>query len=315
MNETGIKTLRDLLEAFLIHGRTRNFRPRTIESYRIECRRFLDWIETRHGVATADRLRRSQLDAWLRHLANHRTPRGLPLTIKTVRMRIAVLRTFLKYLAARGYILARLPDALVAPREPQTLPMSVLTHAQVKKLLVSVRTNTPLGVRDRAILELLYTSGIRSCEILSLNLTDINLPAGTAKVEGKGGKERIVPIGRSASRWIESYIQGVRPFITIDDPDEQALFISYQGTRFKYSGLLRMVHIHADKLGFDVNVSPHTFRRSCTTELIRGGANMYHVKELLGHESLEMLKPYTRLTIQDLKKTHERTHPRERDDS
>jgi len=314
MNDGQVTTLRDLLDAFLVHGRTRNFRPRTIDSYRTECMRFLDWVEARHGVTTADRLRRSQLDAWLRHLANHRTPRGLPLTIKTVRMRIAVLRTFLKYLAARGYILGSLPDALVAPREPQTLPLSVLTHAQVKKLLASVRTGTPLGVRDRAILELLYTSGIRACEILALDVGDVDLHAGTAKVTGKGGKERVVPIGKSALRWIESYIQGVRPFVTIDDPDEQALFISYQGTRFKYSGFRRMVHIHADRLGFDVNVSPHTFRRSCTTELIRGGANMYHVKELLGHESLEMLKPYTKLTIQDLKKTHERTHPRERDD-
>jgi len=314
MDNANVTTLRDLLDAFLVHGRTRNFRARTMDSYRAECARFLDWLEARHGVVTADRLRRSQLDAWLRHLAEHRTPRGLPLTVKTMRMRIAVLRTFLKYLAVRGYILGSLPDALVAPREPQTLPLSVLTHAQVKKLLRSVHTDTPQGIRDRAILELLYTSGMRAAEIIGLDVADVDLHAGTAKVEGKGGKERVVPIGRSALRWVESYIQGVRPFVTIDEPDEQALFINYQGTRLKYGGLRRMVHVHADRLGFDVTVSPHTFRRSCTTELIRGGANMYHVKELLGHESLEMLKPYTKLTIRDLKKTHERTHPRERDE-
>ena len=309
-----VTTLRDLLDEFLAHGRTRNFRPRTIDSYKIECTRFLNWLESRHDVVTADRLRRSHLDAWLRHLTDHRTPRGLPLTVKTIRMRIAVLRTFLKYLAVRGYILGSLPDALVAPREPKTLPMSVLTHAQVKKLLGSVRTDTPQGVRDRAILELLYTSGIRACEIIALDVADVDIHAGTAKVTGKGGKERVVPIGRSALRWLETYIRAIRPFVTRDDPDEQALFISYQGERLKYSGLRRMVHVRAEHLGFDVHVSAHTFRRSCTTELIRGGANMYHVKELLGHESLEMLKPYTKLTIQDLKKTHERTHPRERDD-
>ena len=306
-------TLRDLLEEFLLHGRTRNFRPRTIDSYRAECTRFLDWLESRHRVVMPDQLRRSNLDAWLRHLSTHRTPDGLPLTIKTVAMRIAVLRTFLKYLAVRAYILGTLPDVLLAPKVPQTLPLSVLTHAQVKKLLTSVRTDTPRGVRDRAILELLYSSGLRSCEITGLNVGDVDLHAATAKVTGKGGKERVVPIGRSALRWVETYIRAVRPFVTRTDPNEQALFIGREGTRLLYAGLRFMVHAYADRLGFDLNVTPHTFRRSCTTELIRGGANMYHVKELLGHESLDMLKPYTRLTIQDLKKTHEKTHPREQD--
>ena len=306
-------TLRDLLEEFLLHGRTRNFRPRTIESYRVECERFLDWLETHHRVSMADQLRRSNLDAWLRHLTIHRTPRGLPLTIKTVATRIAVPRAFLKYLAVRAYILGTLPDVLLAPKEPQTLPLSVLTHVQVKKLLASVRTHTPQGVRDRAILELLYSSGLRSCEIIGLNIGDVDFHTATAKVTGKGGKERVVPIGRSALRWLETYLRAIRPFVMRHDPGEQALFISRRGARLLYAGLRFMVHAYADRLGFDVNVSPHTFRRSCTTELIRGGANMYHVKELLGHESLDMLKPYTRLTIQDLKKTHERTHPRERD--
>ncbi len=314
MSEAKIKTLRDLLNDFLEHGRTRNFRPRTIDSYRTECTRFLNWLESRYDVTTADRLRRSHLDSWLRHLTDHRTARGLPLTVKTIRMRIAVLRTFLKYLAVRAYILGSMPDVLLAPKEPQTLPMSVLTHAQVKKLLTAVHTDTPQGIRNRAILELLYTSGIRAAEVLALDVGDVDLHAATAKVTGKGGKERVVPIGKSAMRWVETYIKGVRPFVTRDDPDEQGLFISYQGVRLTYSGLRRVIHVHTEPLGFDVHVSAHTFRRSCTTELIRGGANMYHVKELLGHESLDMLKPYTKLTIQDLKKTHEKTHPRERDD-
>lgn len=314
MSEPRIKTLRNLLDEFLMHGRARNLRPRTIESYRLEIGRFLDWLESAHGVLTGDRLRRSHLDAWLRHLNMHRTRSGLPMTVRTVSMRIAVVRAFLKHLALRSCISRALPEVLVSPRQPQTLPVNVLTHAQTRKLLSSVRTDTPQGVRDRAILELLYSSGLRSCEIIALDVGDVNLHEGTAKVTGKGGKERIVPIGRSALRWVETYIRAVRPFVTRDDPGEQAVFISYQGERLQYGGLRRMVHVYADRLGFDVNVTPHTFRRSCTTELIRGGANMYHVKELLGHESLEMLKPYTRLTIRDLKKTHEKTHPREHDD-
>lgn len=313
MSQMNTKTLRDLLESFLIHGQTRNFRPRTIDSYRVECVRFLDWLEMHHGIVTSDRLCRSQLDGWGRHLVQHRTASGLPLSVNTIRMRVAVLRSFLKHLARCGYILGTLPDALVAPKGHQPLPTSVLSHAQVKTLLTSVRVDIPQGIRDRAILELLYTSGMRAAEIIGLNVNDVNLNAATARVRGKGGKERLVPIGRSALNWLENYLRGVRPFITIDDPNEEALFINYQGARLKYGGLRRMVHVHADRLGFDVNVSPHTFRRSCATELIRGGANLYHVKELLGHESIEMLKPYTQLTIMDLKSTHRKTHPRERE--
>jgi len=313
MEKTTATDLPILLENCLAQSASRNLRPLTIESYRVECTRFLIWLELHHGVHTADRLRLSHIDAWLRYLSNYRTRFGLPLSIKTQRTRVATLRTFFRYLALRGYILSRLLDALIAPKEPQTLPLSVLNHAQVKKLLARIQTNHGQGVRDRAILELLYSSGIRSCEVLALDLGDIDLYASTAKISGKGGKERMVPIGQSALRWIESYIQGVRPFARIKDPQEQGLFISYRGTRLKYSGLRRIVHIHSNQLDFEVHVSAHTFRRSCTTELIRGGANMYHVKELLGHESLETLKPYTKLTIQDLKKTHEKTHPRERD--
>ena len=233
---------------------------------------------------------------------------------KTIRLRVAVLRSFLKYLAQQGDIRKDLPDALVSPKDEQMLPASVLTHAQVRNLMNRVGTGTSLGYRDRAILELLYTSGIRAAELLGLNVEDVDLKCATARVMGKGRKERMVPIGKTALRYLETYLVAVRPFMTRDDPHDAALFLSYQGERLTYTGLRRMVHVYADPLGFDVSVSPHTFRRTCTTELIRGGANMYHVKELLGPESLEMLKPYTKRTIQDLKKTHEKCHPRERQD-
>jgi site-specific recombinase XerD len=308
-----MKTLTDLLEAFLAHGRALNHSGRTLKEYKSCVRCFLQWLEDHYDIRSADRLGPDHLEQWLHHLGVRRRPTGLPLKIKTVRVRIATLRSFLKYLAKHAYVQNDLPDALVAPKDEERLPTSVLSHEQMDRLLTSVDVSSPLGQRDRTILEILYTSGIRAAELLGLDIGDVDIRNATARVMGKGRKERVVPIGKCALRLLESYLAGIRPFL-IGDPEEEALFISRQGGRLTYTGLRRMVHIYADPLGFDVSVSPHTFRRSCATELIRSGANPYHVKELLGHESLDMLKPYTRLTIEDLKRTHELTHPREQDE-
>ena len=131
---------------------------------------------------------------------------------------------------------------------------------------------------------------------------------------GKGRKERIVPVGKTALRYLESYVKAVRPFLVRGKTDN-ALFLTAEGERLPYRRLLKIVHKYTDNMDLNVTVTPHTFRRSCTTELIRGNANIYHVKELLGHESLDTLKHYAKLNITDLKKTHARCHPREKDRS
>src|SRR6056297_3397512 len=167
--------------------------------------------------------------------------------------------------------------------------------------------------RDRAMLELLYSTGIRAGEVLALDVARVDLKNATATVYGKGRKERVVPIGKTALRYTESYLTAVRPFL-LRDRTEQAVFLDPKGERLPYHCFRRLVHKYADALGIAVNVTPHTFRRSCTTELLRSGANMYHVKDLLGHESLDTLKHYAKLTITDLRATHRQCHPRERSD-
>jgi len=162
-------------------------------------------------------------------------------------------------------------------------------------------------------MEVLYSSGIRIAELLGLDLGDVDSGNATAKVLGKGRKERIVPVGRTALQYLEGYIKAVRP-IAVGASAEKAIFVNNQGQRYPYYTFLRQLHIYAQRARVPVNVTPHTFRRSCTTELLRGDANMYHVKELLGHESLDTLKHYAKLTILDLKKEHKRCHPRERED-
>jgi len=309
-----MKTLLDWLTDYLAHGQSLLLSRYSLRSARYHGQAFLDWLETAAQVTTADRLQTVHLENWQKHLAGHRTGRGLPLKPASLNKQIESLRGFFKYLAGHGVIPLALSEKLQYVKQPHLLPSSVLDHAQVKTVLKAVPTTDAQGWRDRAMLELLYSSGIRAGELLGLNVADVDLTSATALVMGKGSKQRVVPIGRTALRLLESYLRAIRPFL-VRDPQETALFLNRKGQRMPYHTLLRQVHQYAAKHPLEVNVTPHTFRRSCTTELIRAGANLYHVKELLGHESLETLRHYTRLTIADLKKTHEKCHPRERGES
>ena len=307
------KTLHDLLRDYLAYKAALHYSQATLNKFRNNVHQFLSWLEERYQVETADRLRKEHIDQWQRHLAGRQTREGTPLKARSINKSIESARGFFKYLAFHSYITSELAVSLQYVKEPKTLPGSILTHTEMKKLLRRIDTTTPTGYRNRAMLELLYTSGIRVGEMLGLDVDHVDVKQATAMVTGKGKKDRVVPIGKTALHYLESYIVAVRPYL-VADPVERALFI-HRGHRMKYQVFLHMVHAAAEHAKIDKHVSPHTFRRSCTTELIRSGANIYHVKELLGHETLDTLKHYTKLTILDLKKTHERCHPREKETS
>ncbi len=309
-----MKTLRDWLDSQLAYARALRQSRHTVRTRAYHGQSFLDWLETHYGVTTPDRLRREHLEGWTKHLATRVTCHGLPLKPRTTNKIIESTRSLLRYLAEHHLVSSALLEALAYVKEPQLLPTSVLTHAQTRELLRRIPTTHALGWRDRAMLEMLYSTGIRAAELLGLNVADVDFTSETARVFGKGQKERLVPIGRTALRLVESYLRGVRPFL-VRDPKEPALWLDRRGNRLPYQTLLRQVHIHAARIGVSVTVTPHTFRRSCTTEMIRAGANLYHVKDLLGHETLDTLRHYVKLNVEDLRKTLARCHPRERQDS
>lgn len=298
------------LKNHLDRCRSLNHSPRTLRAVHYNITRFINWLAG-HNITAPDQLRRAHITAWTTRLQEHRTTRGLPLKPKSINKQLENLRGFLKHLAAEGLIPPALPRAVRSVKEPKLLPGSVMNHRQMKKLLQSIPAGTAIGYRDRAMLELLYSTGIRAAELLGLDVAHIDLKNATAIVTGKGGKQRVVPIGRTALRYIRSYITAVRPFMQ-RDKTQQALFLNRNGQRLAYQNLRRLIHRYADAANIKINVTPHTFRRSCTTELLRADANMYHVKELLGHESLDTLKHYAKLTINDLRATHKKCHPREK---
>ena len=161
------------------------------------------------------------------------------------------------------------------------------------------------------MLELLYSSGIRSAELLGLNVDSIDFEHAVVKVLGKGRKERVVPVGATALRFLESYLSAVRASLR-PQPQCRALFPDDGGHRMPYYTLRRIVLKTGEQAGLKEPLTAHMFRRSCTSELVRGNANIYHVSRMLGHESLETLQHYVRLNITDIQETHRKTHPRER---
>ena len=307
-----MKTLQSLLEECLEHQRSLRYSPYTGRQYQYNVGAFLRWLHSRFRVRTPERLRRTHLLSWQRHLSKLTTRKGRPLKARSINKKIENMRGFLSYLVTSGYIQKQVLNALVYVKEPKTLPGSVLRHGQVRALLEHIDTTSAQGYRNRTMLELLYSSGLRVGELLGMNIDNVDFTNATALVTGKGSKERVVPIGRSALKYLETYVKAIRPYLA--GPDAQSvMFHDDTGKRMPYHTFLRILHRCADAAGLDGTVTPHTFRRSCATEMLRGGAGMYHVKELLGHESLDTLKHYAKLTICDLKRTHERCHPREKD--
>ena len=274
-------------------------------------RLFAAWMESR-GVKSPEALNAEILKQYHSYTVNRLKDDGLPLSPKTVNSILIYVSGFITYLSRRGVVSERLNDALPRLKEPQRFSNSVLSHRQARKLLSMIPTNTTEGYRNRTMLELLYSTGIRACEILGLSLNDVDFERRLMKVTGKGSKDRLVPVGKTAMKYLETYLKAIRPFLLIDK-SEKAVFLNRKGRRLEYKSFQNMVQEVGRKSRLDIKVTAHTFRRSCATELIRGGAGLYAVKEILGHESLNTLQPYVRLTITDLQKTHEKCHPRERE--
>jgi integrase/recombinase XerD len=307
-----MKTLNDLLQNYLDHIRSLRQSDETVRKNEWFLRSFLDWLRENTLLETADRLLPVHLRKWHTVITHMTTGDGAPAKATYINRHFTAVRGWLRYLIRQGLLNADMIECLPRVKEPKHLPGSVLTHDQMRKLLVRLPTRTPQDYCRRAMMELLYSTGLRVRELLGINLDSVDYGNQTILVTGKGDKQRLVPLGRSAMKYLESYVVAVRPFL-LKDQAERALFLNREGKRMGYERFRLYVHDAASKAGIEIVVTPHTFRRSCATELVRGGANLYHVKELLGHESMETLKHYTKLTIVDLKKTHEKCHPRERE--
>ncbi len=308
--------LPELLDSYRKHLQALNRAPKTIRQYVQWVERFFDFAET-IGVKSPADVAGAHLLAYQKHLANLINRKGRIHSIKVQNNHMIGIVMFLRYLCAEG-ILAHNPAQHVQyARVPERLPRDILSTAEIKKILRQPDVQTVMGYRDRTILEVFYSTGIRRQELLNLTMGDVNLESGLLTVrEGKGGKDRVVPLGRIAGKYIETYVNGIRPTLaqirTLDN-QEKALFLSLRGRPLSKNALAERIDVYRRKANIPHPVSPHTFRHSCATHMIRNRANIRHVQEMLGHVNLNTTQQYLHLTITDLKEAHHRFHPREKD--
>ena len=269
---------------------------------------FLVWCRERELIR-ADAVTLPILESYLRHLHRYRKKNGKPLGASSQRSRIGAVKDLFRWLCRSHHILYNPASELEMPRPEKRLPEEPLSVEQVESILGQPDLADPLGVRDRAMLELLYSTGMRRSELTGLELTAVNQERRTAQVrKGKGRKDRVVPVGERALRWLERYLCEVRPLLVVDSL-ERALFLTSYGEAFNPDVLSRKVSKYIKAADIGRRGSCHLFRHSCATHMLEGGADIRFIQQLLGHEKLETTQIYTEVSIQQLIEVHARTHP------
>ena len=287
-----------------LHG----FSERTIPNYLYNIRLFTDYLAELGiaGLAAADR--KVMADYQLH--VSFSLHRGKLLSYVTQRNRIVCLKTFYRFLVKNGAAISDPTVDLELPRIRDQLPPNVLTKKEIARLLAQPDTADPAGIRDRAILELLYSSGIRVSELCGLKLEDIDLQGGELRVLGKGDKERLVPLGEVACDYVGLYMEGSRPRLA--PAEQRALFVTARGRRFLATNLSALVGEYGKRAGIQKRVTPHALRHTCATHLLKGKADIRQIQRILGHASISTTQRYTKVEISDLKEVLKRCHPRER---
>lgn len=227
----------------------------------------------------------------------------------TIARKVAATRSFFGFLKSEGIIKTDPTENMSSPSVGKSLPRPI-TISQVRQLLEQpAKLNTVEAKRDKAMLELLYASGMRISELVNLNLGDVNIDEGFVKCFGKGHKERIVPIYEQAARSVQEYIAETRPKLA-HKKDGVALFLNPRGDRLTRQGFWQKLKEYARAAGLGTRVSPHTLRHSFATHMLSGGADLRAVQELLGHANISTTQVYTHLTSEHVRRTYERSHPR-----
>jgi integrase/recombinase XerC len=282
----------------------KNASAHTVKSYREDLTQALEFFRTRHAARSLDlallttRLLRAYA-VWLHDQGYARS---------TIARRIAAVRSWCRFLCRQGLLTANPADGLRGPRQEKKLPHFLPVEAMAQ-LLEAPPADTPLGVRDRAILETLYSAGLRVSELTGLDAADVDLDSGLATVRGKGKRERLAVLGPHATealkRWLEALPSVARP-----GKAPAALFLNKHGTRLTSRSVGRLLEKYLAQVGLDPRTSPHSLRHSFATHLLDRGADIRSVQELLGHRSLSTTQIYTHVTAGRLRETYDKAHPR-----
>ena len=297
--------LSTLAAAYVDHLRSRRYSSSSIEKAQLELARLCHHLREER-ITDARAVTEAHLAGYAWTLAEHPTRAGQPLAPASRAAALSVARRFFTWLEARAIVLQNPARILRLPRST-SLPRGILTIAQAQRLMTAPYPGLPIGLRDRAILELLYGTGLRLGEAARTDVTDLDLRSGLLLVRnGKGRKDRVVPIGGAAATALDLYLADGRPALV--RRAETALFLARTGARLSAISLRARIQLAGRRLG--VRLTPHALRHTCATHLLRGGADLRHVQALLGHRRLTTTALYTRVAITDLRDVMARCHPR-----
>jgi integrase/recombinase XerD len=296
-------TFNEGLNALLAHLRLDGYSPSTIENYGDQLKRFGEWLR-RQRIGDLRALTRARL------LAYQGDVRGEPISRETQALRIRAVKRLYGHLVAQGHLLLDPTEGIQEISRRQALPKPILSATEMKRLLAAPDVSRPLGIRDRALLEVLYATGVRVGELERVACQDLDLREGTMHLRfTKGGRPRVVPLGRNASRWLQRYVDEVRPKLVQRRPFETALFVVHGGRALQQSLVRTLLKQYCESARIKKTVTPHLIRHGCATHLMQAGADLRAIQELLGHTRLSSTVLYTRVAPLDVKTSHQRYHP------
>ncbi len=290
---------RSPLEQFLEFLRDRGLSPNTVDAYRRDLEQFLEFAQEALGRTDPLTYDRKEIRNYISALMSHGFKR------KSVQRKLSALRRFYNFLQRRGLI-EKNPATGIGPIKAEKILPQVIPEKKLQEMLDTWNPSSPLEKRDKALIELLYSSGLRASEITGLKPDDLDMKAGEVRVFGKGNKERILPLGSRAKGAITEYLE-VRDSLK---PRSDYIFVNKNGTKLGRRGLWLVIRKRFERLALLFNVHPHTLRHSFATHLLNRGADLRSIQELLGHSSIGTTQVYTHLSGEELKKIYRRTHPR-----
>jgi integrase/recombinase XerD len=300
--------MKEDIESFLNYLTVeKGFSGNTIEAYRNDLTQLLSFAEeetSKKSIIPAwDNFSRQSMLSYMLNLKERNY------AVTTVARKVAAAKSFFNFMVSEGKLREDPTENISSPKVGKPLP-DALSISQVRKLIEQpAKTTTPDARRDRAMLELLYASGMRVSELISLNLGDVDINNCFVRCFGKGSKERMVPIYPQAAKIVDEYIKEVRP-LWANRETEKALFLNQRGERLTRQGLWQILKNYAKDAGLDKQVTPHTLRHSFATHMLSGGADLRSVQELLGHANISTTQIYTHLTSEHVRNTYEKAHPR-----
>ncbi|HSL93785.1 MAG TPA: site-specific tyrosine recombinase XerD [Bacillota bacterium] len=279
----------------------RGLAANTVESYGRDLRQFLEFLQQQKYTSWGA-VKKNRVLIYMEKLMKSGKSGS------TVSRSLAAMRSFFKFLAAEGYIEIDPTLDLDTPRAGKRLP-TVLSLNEVELLLQSPDTSTPAGMRDKAMLELLYATGMRVSELIGLAVQDVNLDSGFVRCLGKGNKERLVPLGSVAARALREYLAGARHTM-LRNRDVKTLFVNHHGRQMTRQGFWKLLKKQALEAHIRGEITPHTLRHSFATHLLENGADLRAVQEMLGHADISTTQIYTHVTRSRMREVYERAHPR-----